>query len=157
MTGQNTWRARPGQPDHDPRLRASDRDREAIAESLRIQHGQGRLDTEELQDLIDRCYDAKTLGELDALVADLPRESQPDAPRRDHRVPWRPRVSALAPIVVGLAAISALTGRPVIWLAVPLFFLTARLTAARHPPPWSSRLHHPGAGRCSGPPTESAS
>ena len=48
-----------------PDLRAADQDREAIADALREQHLAGRLDTDEFQERLDRCYAAKTYGELD--------------------------------------------------------------------------------------------
>jgi len=56
----------------DPRIRASDADRDRAAEALREHHATGRLTVEEFQDRLDRVYAAKTLGELDELMADLP-------------------------------------------------------------------------------------
>ncbi len=56
----------------DPRLRASDADRDRAAEALREHHATGRLSMEEFQERLDRVYAAKTLGELDELMADLP-------------------------------------------------------------------------------------
>ena len=59
---------------YDRSLRAADSDREAVADILREQHVAGRLDSDELQDRVDRCYAAKTYAELDAVIADLPHE-----------------------------------------------------------------------------------
>ena len=56
----------------DPRMRASDADRERTASLLREHHAQGRLTAEEFNDRLDRAFTATTLGELDALLADLP-------------------------------------------------------------------------------------
>jgi Domain of unknown function (DUF1707) len=56
----------------DPRMRASDADRERTAALLREHHGDGRLTPEEFNDRLDRVFEAKTIGELDALLADLP-------------------------------------------------------------------------------------
>jgi hypothetical protein len=56
----------------DPRIRASDADRERTATLLREHHAQGRLSPEEFNDRIDRAFAAKTIGDLDALLADLP-------------------------------------------------------------------------------------
>jgi Domain of unknown function (DUF1707)/2TM domain len=53
-------------------LRASDADRERVAEALRQHHVDGRLDAEELTQRLDRAYTAKTFGELDAITTDLP-------------------------------------------------------------------------------------
>ena len=56
----------------DPRMRASDTDRERTASLLREHHAQGRLTPEEFNDRLDHVFTAKTIGELDALLADLP-------------------------------------------------------------------------------------
>lgn len=56
----------------DPRIRASDADRERTASLLREHHAQGRLTPEEFNDRLDRAFAARTTGELDALLADLP-------------------------------------------------------------------------------------
>jgi hypothetical protein len=56
----------------DPRIRASDADRERTATLLREHHAEGRLTAEEFSDRLDRALVAKTIGELDALLADLP-------------------------------------------------------------------------------------
>lgn len=56
----------------DPRMRASDADRERVASLLREHHAEGRLTAEEFHERLDRAFAAKTLGELDDLLADLP-------------------------------------------------------------------------------------
>ncbi|MEV6987611.1 DUF1707 domain-containing protein, partial [Sphaerisporangium sp. NPDC051017] len=56
-------------------VRAGDDDRERVAEQLRIAVSEGRIDFEELTERIDRTYAARTLGELDQVVADLPQSS----------------------------------------------------------------------------------
>jgi hypothetical protein len=56
----------------DPRLRASDADRERTAELLREHHAVGRLTAEEFNDRLERAFAARTLGDLDELLADLP-------------------------------------------------------------------------------------
>ncbi len=52
-------------------LRASDADREQIAELLRVAVGEGRLDFSELDERLIAVYAARTYGELEPLVADL--------------------------------------------------------------------------------------
>ena len=107
----------------DPSLRAADADREATGECLRRHHAEGRLDTEEFQERIDRCYEAKTVGELDQLVSDLPPEQTSEG--RFH--PRRLRMIPLVPIVIAIVVISAVTGGHHghfgFWLLIPLFFL----------------------------------
>ena len=56
----------------DRRIRASDADRERTTTLLREHHAEGRLTAEEFSDRVDRAFAAKTIGELDALLADLP-------------------------------------------------------------------------------------
>jgi hypothetical protein len=56
----------------DPRLRASDADRERTAQLLREHHAVGRLTVEEFNERLEKTFAARTLGELDELLADLP-------------------------------------------------------------------------------------
>lgn len=57
----------------DPKLlRASDDDRDRTASLLREHHAVGRLSPEEFQERLDKTFEAKTLGDLDELLADLP-------------------------------------------------------------------------------------
>lgn len=53
-------------------IRASDADRDRIADILRDALAEGRLDAEEHSERIDAVYRAKTVGELEPLVRDLP-------------------------------------------------------------------------------------
>jgi hypothetical protein len=56
----------------DPRIRASDADRDRTAALLREHHAAGRLTAEEFHERLDKALNAKTLGEIDELLADLP-------------------------------------------------------------------------------------
>src|ERR1700742_2533089 len=84
-------------------LRASDADRERVAQFLREQHAVGRLNHDELEERLDRTYHAVTMGDLDRLIGDLPQPGHPApryvAPRR------RPRPVGLLPF--GFAALLA--------------------------------------------------
>jgi hypothetical protein len=64
----------------DPSMRASDGDRETVAERLRDAHAEGRLDMGEFEQRLDATYAAKTLGELAAVTRDLPVAAGPTAP-----------------------------------------------------------------------------
>jgi hypothetical protein len=55
-----------------PSPRASDAEREAVAERLREAGGDGRLDHDELEERLETAYRARTHGELAALTEDLP-------------------------------------------------------------------------------------
>ena len=63
----------------DRTMRASDADRDRVAEQLRQAAGDGRLSIAELQDRLDALYAAKTYGELEPVVADLPDAGRPAA------------------------------------------------------------------------------
>ncbi|HKB29758.1 MAG TPA: DUF1707 domain-containing protein [Streptosporangiaceae bacterium] len=80
----------------DPRIRASDADRDRAAEALREHHATGRLSMEEFTDRLDRVYAAKTLGDLDELMADLPAIDlyQLPIPASQRFVPPRPPAPA---------------------------------------------------------------
>jgi len=56
----------------DSRIRASDADRDRVASLLQEHHAAGRLTADEFAERIDAALRARTLGELDALLADLP-------------------------------------------------------------------------------------
>ncbi|GGZ74889.1 DUF1707 SHOCT-like domain-containing protein [Streptomyces bluensis] len=53
-------------------LRASDADRERVAEQLRDALAEGRLDMEEFGERLDATYKARTYGELTPITRDLP-------------------------------------------------------------------------------------
>jgi Domain of unknown function (DUF1707) len=112
-----------------PDLRAGDADREQIAERLRKSHAEGRLDLAEFQQRLERCYEAKTVGELDELVIDLPQQDDRDErPSLRWFAPRRLRLASLAPIVIALIVISAAIGHHFFWLWIPLLFLFSRMS-----------------------------
>jgi hypothetical protein len=95
-----------------PGLRASDAERERVAEALRGHHVDGRLDTEELQERLERAYAARTTAELRPLLADLPRDEAP-RPRGRSFGPWPPALVALIAVVLVLTTIAAVAhGHP---------------------------------------------
>ena len=65
----------PARPDGAPArrdLRASHEDRDRIVEVLQTSAGDGRLSLEELDERVEAALTARTYGELEALVVDLP-------------------------------------------------------------------------------------
>ncbi|MEX2197092.1 MAG: DUF1707 domain-containing protein [Thermoleophilaceae bacterium] len=92
------------------KLRASDADRDAVTDRLRTAAAEGRLETEELDQRLEVALRARTYGELDGLVSDLPSS---------HPVPWgRPRARVVPaaqaafavalPILTTLAVVAAI-------------------------------------------------
>ena len=61
-------------------LRASDADRERVADVLRQAAGDGRLTMEELDERLDAVYAAKTYAELEPITRDLPAAGTAHAP-----------------------------------------------------------------------------
>jgi Domain of unknown function (DUF1707) len=56
----------------DPEIRASDAEREQVAERLGAAVGEGRLTLAEFSERADQVYAARTRADLDPLTADLP-------------------------------------------------------------------------------------
>ncbi|MEU8822541.1 DUF1707 domain-containing protein [Streptomyces sp. NPDC048636] len=100
-------------PAHAP-LRASDADRDRIADILREALAEGRLDPEEHAERIDAVYRAKTLGELEPLIRDLPaapgRGAGADAARAGED-PSRSRTSPAAENMVAIFGGASRKGR----------------------------------------------
>jgi DUF1707 SHOCT-like domain len=125
-----------------PNLRASDADREATADRLRQHHTDGRIDQEEFQERLDRCYAAKTVGELAELTRDLP-----DDPAR-HGAGGRAgsgllgglRMIPIVPIILAIVAIHLIVGvMSGLWILIPLFFLARFMIFRRGFRAWSGR------------------
>ncbi|MFD0055983.1 DUF1707 domain-containing protein [Streptomyces sp. NPDC127168] len=67
--------------DDAPELRASDADRERVAEVLRDALAEGRLDMTEFEERLDATYRARTYGELAPITRDLPDGTAVVAPK----------------------------------------------------------------------------
>ncbi|MFH8440799.1 DUF1707 domain-containing protein [Streptomyces sp. NPDC018026] len=67
--------------DDAPELRASDADRERVAEVLRDALAEGRLDMAEFEERLDATYSARTYGDLAPITRDLPVGEVAAAPR----------------------------------------------------------------------------
>src|SRR5438067_13846496 len=101
-------------------IRASDADRDRVADRLRAATAEGRLLAEELEQRLEALFAARTYGELDAIVADLPREREPQ--RRRHGVAFwaAAAVAAIMVLALVLAVIAAVvfvvTGVLAVWV-----------------------------------------
>ena len=83
------------EPEHRD-LRAGDSDREAVARVLHDAHGEGRLDLTEVDERLATVYAARTYGELEAVVEDLPGV----------RLPWATRATAVVPAAAPAAPLT---------------------------------------------------
>ena len=105
-------------------LRASDADRELVAERLRKAAAEGRLLAEELEQRLGETFKSRTYGELDAVVADLPSDG---ISRRSERRPSplaRPATVlaiVVAVVAVTTVAILVITGLLAMWALWALF------------------------------------
>jgi Domain of unknown function (DUF1707)/2TM domain len=100
-------------------LRASDADRERVAERLRAAAGEGRLSSDELEERLESAFSARTGAELEPLVADLPPVGGPR--RRERRRLWdSEHVRAYVGVSVMLVVIWALTGADYFWPIWPI-------------------------------------
>jgi Domain of unknown function (DUF1707)/Cell wall-active antibiotics response 4TMS YvqF len=66
-------------------VRASDADREAVVERLRVASAEGRLTLEELTTRTESAYAAQTAGELAGITADLPARASNSVATTGHR------------------------------------------------------------------------
>ena len=125
-----------------PNLRASDADREATADRLRQDHTNGRLDQDEFQERLERCFAARTVGELAELTRDLPDDPAP------HRAPGRTgfgllgclRMIPIVPIILAIIAIHLIVGvASGVWVLFPILFLARFMFFRRGFRGWSRR------------------
>jgi hypothetical protein len=145
-------------------LRAADSDREKVAERLRQALEEGRLDLNEYDDRLGRAYAAKTYGELDGLLTDLPapppaKQPNPPAVRRWLAAQWRPWVNVVS-ICVAIWVLTAIVSVSLpypwpIWVAVPwgvvLLVRTAGGLTRGEPQLWAARRARGGSPAVAGP------
>jgi len=142
---------------YDPNIRASDADRDRAATLLREHHAAGRLTVEEFSDRLDRAFAAKTVGEIDGLLRDLPgidlyrlpdaaltRQPRQNQPKR-HREAWRAAWGSWLSVSLLLFVIWALSGHGYIW---PLWvagpwgaILVGRWITGAHPQGGRRQVH----------------
>jgi hypothetical protein len=96
------------QPPARPALRASDADRETVAERLRVASVEGRIDSEELEQRLSQVYASRWVGELDRIVADVVPPPPPAPPPAPVAPPYPQPYAAYqpAPATNGLAVAS---------------------------------------------------
>jgi hypothetical protein len=128
-------------------IRASDADRDAVAERLRIAAVEGRLEPHELEERLHTALRARTYGELDLVLSDLPRRTP--APRQRPGPTATGVVLALAVrlvvLTLVLAALIAAFAVTAAWwilgLVVWLSLRSRRSCAGWHRPPHARRVY----------------
>ena len=86
-------------------LRASDADRERVANVLREAAGDGRLTMDELDERLDAVFAAKTYAELEPITHDLPDAGAPHTPAPSPAAPRNPARFGGEPTSSGAVAI----------------------------------------------------
>jgi hypothetical protein len=79
-------------------MRAGDSDREAVASKLKSALDEGRLDLHEYDERLQKTYTAKTYGDLNGLLDDLPGTLPP---QQSQVQGYQPPVSSPAPAAAG--------------------------------------------------------
>ncbi|RNL87442.1 DUF1707 SHOCT-like domain-containing protein [Halostreptopolyspora alba] len=130
-------------------MRASDADRDATAERLAVALSEGRLDVAEYERRLDEAMNAVVIGELRALIADLPEPPSPAERDEEELVgvtaqestvasPWKDWVDEWrwwlggAIIMTGIWGVTSIMGGALLpyWPLVPLGIWAAILIAA---------------------------
>lgn len=156
---------RPDDPQRDQQsavnLRVSDADRDQAAAELGEHYQAGRLDQEEFDERLTAALRARTRGELDQLLDDLPAARRPDPPLPSGHAAagpgFRPLLAALIPLVLVVGVVAASShGRdgsgpwPLLWLwwiIVPaVIFRMRRGWGPRGSGPRGSGPGNPGPG-----------
>lgn len=93
-----------------PELRASDADRDRVAERLRDAVAEGRLDMEEFEERLEAAYKSRTYAELEPLTRDLPAAegpaAQPVPVAGSAAAPWAGRIGGAGTSTLAVAVMS---------------------------------------------------
>ena len=140
-------------------LRASDADREAVAERLRHAAVEGRLEPEELEERLHAALRGRTYGDLRRLLGDLPAKPMAWERQRADVMPAARGALAvamrvaivLAVVIVVLTVAAVMAAWWVLWALVWLALCGRRSCSARLGTPrrWDS-AHRPRRGRLAG-------
>ena len=129
---------------YDASTRASDDERNAVADKLSRHYAEGRLDETEFKSRLDTAMSAKTRGDLHGLFHDLPTLPSPPPPpptRRQRTMPWLLLIGFVAFVAVATVPWWPLYHVPWFLFAIVGFFLWRR--AAGH----GGHHHHDGGSR----------
>ena len=128
----------------DPRMRASDADRDRASSALREHHAVGRLTAEEFNERLDAVYAARTMGDLEELLSDLPAADSYQLPVPSGKAPPPVRPSggrkrrAVRGSTLWLAAWA-------VWASVSLICFVVWGLAGAHGYPWPAWVAGPWA------------
>jgi hypothetical protein len=95
--------------DQQPDIRVSDAEREATVKLLERHHVDGRLTWEEFSERMEAAFAARTRGDLQRMLTDLPRldEPRPPAVKAPQRPSWQSWITP--PVIVAALILLAIT------------------------------------------------
>ncbi len=134
---------------HDTYLRASDDERNAVADKLARPYAEGRLDEAEFKNRLDSAMSATTRGDLNGLFHDLPRlpsDPPPPPPRSRRMLPWLLLVAFLAIAAGATIPFAPFFHVPWLLLAIVGFVLWRRAVGR---PGWHHHHHEGRSGSVS--------
>ena len=124
-------------------MRAGDQDRQAVADRLKVALDEGRLDLHEYDERLQKTYAAKTFGDLNGLLDDLPGTAPPQQSRvAPYQAPspaaaqsehqhspssWVHPYGAVVLVCIAIWAITSFSSGHLnyfwpVWLLIPLIF-----------------------------------
>jgi hypothetical protein len=106
------------------KIRASDADRDRVAVALREHLAAGRLTVEEFGDRLERAFAARTLGDLEDLMADLPGD---DLEQLNQAEAQRPALGPAEEPLDQLGPAWRAIWQP--WMVITLFFFVLWLVS----------------------------
>ena len=113
-------------------LRAADADRERVVDRLRASAGEGRLDHAELEERLGSAFAAKTVGELQSLVEDLPRQRPTESVSRQPEVQVWMAVSLMLVLIWGATGLGYFWPVwPILGWGIPLLLVERACVASR--------------------------
>lgn len=120
-------------------LRASDADRDAVAERLRHAAVEGRLEPDELEERLHAALRARTYGDLQRLLTDVPAKPMAWERRRAEAMPATRTALAvamrvvltLAVVAVVLIVAAVMTAWWILWAVVWFGLCGRRFSSAR--------------------------
>jgi len=131
-------------PPYDASLRASDDERNAVADKLSRHYAEGRLDEVEFKSRLDTAMSATTRGDLNGLFHDLPplpSEPPPPPPRHRRILPYVFLVGFVAIVAGATLPFYPLSHVPWLLFAIVGFVLWRRAAGG------ASWHRHHGGGR----------
>jgi len=140
-------------------LRASDADRETVVSRLHKAATEGRIAAEELEQRVAQALKARTYGDLEQTVADLPgpRPRQRRAPARRTPVGWAVAAVRANPLLIFFAipvvavTLAMMIAAAMIWMVL---MVVVMVVGGRHRGPMGPRgpWMYTRRGRAFGPP-----